>query len=207
MINIDGSLKPFRMAKEDLIKLLKKIDKKVKKTDKHYTYLYVVVIDKISNNCNTIDELTLFLKDLSTPETIRNLKIWASTEPRYYLNFNSFLATYNISGTTNTAVAKSIEALIKNCFKRYQVSRFYSGLNGLILGLFLLGMLLVESSLVIAFLIYPTRLPYILIHLFTTLASLTSICYLVWSNFLTPQPPSHFFSHSAIYSNKIPKKS
>jgi len=195
------------MTKEDLIELLQQIDKKVKKTNKHYTYLYVVVIDKLSKNCNTIDALTSFLKELSPSKTIRNLKIWASTEPRYYLNFNSFLATYNISGTTNIAVAKSIEDLIKNCFKRYRVSRFYSGLNGLILGLSLLGMLLVESSLVIAFLISPIRSPYILIHLITALACLTSICYLVWSNFLTPQPPSHFFSHSAIYSNKILKKS
>jgi hypothetical protein len=205
VVDINGKLRPFRIAKEDLTKLAAQLDQKLSDPSRPTFRPHInVSIGRFSEDCESIEQLTAFLSEIHLPKVAWEFSFTISNlGRRVHVYCWSAGASYTVYGTESVEEARSIEDLIVQFQKRHGAPRFLGGLSGFVMGLGLIIGLEIALSLSIQ---HGLSLPIQRMLLATDLCIIASLGYIAWS-YTTDEPPTISFRHAILYMEKEPQNS
>jgi hypothetical protein len=222
-----GSLGPFRIGRDDLIDLAKRLDEKLSQppdeklrnleeltpSRRRASYRFRVTIGRYSEDCYDMKQLESFLGDIGLPNVVDDFSIavssaYGASNPSVNLTCNRFQARYSIRHAHNIDEANTLESVVVGFHKRHKSSRFFQPVVGFFLKWGLASAVFVDLS---CLLFCPLNGSFCWLWsqyrssqiLFLGL-SLTTIAYVEWSS-RTSDTPLYSFSYALLYVDKQPR--
>ena len=194
---------PFRITKEEFIELVGQLDERLSDPSHADAEKDIYVqVDQFSEDCQTVEQLNVFLRDIRLPKVVRgfSLTMWVSNY-QLHLTCCHAWADYSIRGAKDAAEARSIEDVLVQFRNRHGVSRLMSAGWGFLLGM--VGFVVIYFDFTLGFVMRPEGRVF---EFLIGLCGVASLAYIVWS-YYTRNNPSLSFRHSLLYMDKEPGNS
>jgi hypothetical protein len=208
MVSLEGNLGPFRIAKDEFIDFIEQVETRLSTFETPSRELVIEIsLERISERCQSLDEVTTFLGDMHLPRVVRDFRLRMSHgKCRFVLSCDPYEAAYRIEGAKNVDEARSIQDLVIEFRKKHRASPLLSAIRGLMIMMIMLFALFMLWAAPSSLSPLKGNIVAERILLVATICVLAFVAYSIWA-YLTSDTPSLSFHHSILYIGKEPKNS